>query len=122
VPDQAAAHGAKFVIHPDGNFKSLGPENCCAAGKDRVTKDREKTQRRTGAPIHTTSQIGEVSDASSSETAGWGGRLLTFRDPDQSVELVNRAQFDDFKFFRAGGSRYFYFIAHFAIEKRAADR
>src|SRR5262245_9683211 len=36
-------------------------------------------------------------------------------------ELVNRAQFDDFEFFRAGRRGNFHFIPNLAVEKRAAD-
>src|SRR5262244_2636331 len=53
--------------------------------------------------------------------AGLAGYLAR-RDPGRLLELVNRAQFNDFKFLSAGRRRNFYLVTDFAIEKRTAYR
>src|SRR5215470_15045254 len=52
VPDEAAAKGSELVIHPDGNFNALRPQDERAGYENRVTKNGQETKCRTRAPTH----------------------------------------------------------------------
>src|SRR5262245_15343128 len=52
MPHQAAANRAKFVVDPDRNLQTPGPEKHRSRDKDEITEQREKTQRGTRTPVH----------------------------------------------------------------------
>jgi len=77
MPDQAAANGAKFIIHPNRNFEALGPQNRSARDKNYVAENGQKTQSGTRTPIHIDFSTGSNlrCDAPSGERAGYSGWL-----------------------------------------------
>lgn len=50
MTNEAAADRAEFIINPDGNVDTVGPEKNSAANEHQIAKDGEKTQRGTGTP------------------------------------------------------------------------
>jgi len=99
---EVAAEGGKLVFKPEGEFFAVAPEIDRAEKKDGVPEARQETKSWTSSPI----------EHSTSPQAGrW----------DQSIFVVNRDESNDFEFFLPCWSLHLYFVADFAIQKRAPN-
>jgi hypothetical protein len=52
MADDFIAHGANFIVHPDGNFFAAIPEEGCSVDKKEVTNNGKNAYRGTGTPKH----------------------------------------------------------------------